>query len=98
MFVSLIIKGGPIMFPIILGSIIALAIILERFWVLWRIRINLSQFAQEVFLYLERGHFQKALDRCEKVRHPIGDVFTLGILNRTLKRSELEGIMEREGA
>jgi len=97
MFVSLIIKGGPIMVPIILGSIIALAIILERFWTLWRIRLNIPQFTQEIFLHLERKEFQKALDRCEKVRHPIADVFKLGIFNRTLKREEIESMMEREG-
>lgn len=85
MFISLIMKGGPIMIPIIALSVIALAIILERFWTLWKIRINFQQFSQEIFLYLERGHFQKALERCEKVKHPISDVFKLGILNRTLK-------------
>jgi biopolymer transport protein ExbB len=31
------------------------------------------------------------------VRHPIADVFKLGILNRTLKREEIESMMEREG-
>lgn len=97
MFISLIMKGGPIMIPIIALSVIALAIILERFWTLWKIRINFQQFSQEIFLYLERGHFQKASERCEKVRHPIADVFKLGILNRTLKREELEAMMEREG-
>jgi biopolymer transport protein ExbB len=97
MFVDLIIKGGPIMIPIIALSIIALAIILERFWSLWRIRINFQQFAQEIFLFLERGQFQKALERCDKVRHPIAEVFRLGILNRTVKREELEAVMEREG-
>lgn len=85
------------MVPIILGSIIALAIILERFWTLWRIRLNIQQFAQEIFLSLERAQFQKALERCGKVRHPIADVFKLGILNRTLKREEIESLMEREG-
>ena len=97
MFVSLIIKGGPIMIPIILLSIVGLALILERFWTLWRIRLDIPKFTQEIFLYLERGHFQRALERCEKVRHPIADVFKLGILNRTLKRDEIEKMMEREG-
>jgi biopolymer transport protein ExbB len=97
MFIALIIKGGPIMVPIILGSIIALAIVLERFWTLWRIRLNIPQFSQEIFLHLERGQFQKALERCEKVKHPIADVFKLGILNRILKREEIESMMEREG-
>jgi len=97
MFVSLIIKGGPIMIPIILLSIVGLALILERFWTLWRIRLDIPKFTQEIFLYLERGHFQRALERCEKVRHPIADVFKLGILNRALKRDEIEKMMEREG-
>jgi biopolymer transport protein ExbB len=97
MFVDLILKGGPVMIPIIALSIIALAIILERFWILWKIRINFQQFAHEIFLFLERGHFQKALERCEKVRHPIGEVFKFGILNRTLERKELEEMMERQG-
>jgi biopolymer transport protein ExbB len=97
MFISLIIKGGPIMVPIIALSIIGLALILERIWTLWKIRLDIPQFAKEIFLYIERGHYQKALERCEKVKHPIADVFKLGILNRTLKRHEIEGMMEREG-
>jgi len=97
MFLSLIVKGGPIMIPIILGSIIALAIILERLWVLWRIRLDIPRFAQEIFLYLERGQIQKALERCAKVRHPIADIFKLGITHRALKREEVEAMMEREG-
>ena len=85
------------MIPIILLSIIALALILERVWTLWRVRLDIGQFAQEIFLYLERGHFQKALERCGKVRHPLADVFKLGILNRLMKREELEKMLEREG-
>jgi len=85
------------MAPIILGSIIALAIILERLWALWRIRLNIPQFAHEVFFHLEKGQFQRALERCAKVRHPIADLFRLGISNRTLKREEVEAMMEREG-
>jgi len=97
MFIDLIIKGGPVMIPIIALSIIGLALILERIWTLWKIRLNIPQFAHEIFLFLERGHSQKALERCEKVRHPIGEVFKLGILNRKLEREELEAMMEREG-
>jgi len=85
------------MVPIIALSIIGLALILERIWTLWKIRLDIPQFAQEIFLYIERGHYQKALERCEKVKHPMADVFKLGILNRTLKRHEIEGMMEREG-
>ena len=97
MFVSLILKGGVVMIPILLLSIVGLALILERIWTLWRIRLNIPLFAQEVFHFLERGQFQKALDRCERVNHPIADVFKLGILNHHLERQEVESMMEREG-
>jgi biopolymer transport protein ExbB len=97
MFIDLIMKGGPVMIPIILLSIVGLAIILERFWTLWRIRLDITKFAQEIFLYMERGQVQKAVERCEKVRHPIADVFKLGIMNRALKRGELDSMLEREG-
>ena len=97
MFIALIIKGGLVMIPIIALSIIGLAMILERAWTLWKIRLDIPQFTQEIFHHLERGQFQRALERCGKVRHPIADVFKLGILNRTLKREEIESMMEREG-
>jgi len=97
MLFSLIVKGGPVMIPILLGSIVALAIILERASKLWKIRLNFAQFAQEIFLLLERGQVQKAIERCGKVKHPIAEVFKLGIMNRSLRREELEGMMEREG-
>ena len=97
MIFSLIVKGGVIMIPIILGSIAMLAIILERAWAFWKIRLNFARFSQEVFLSLERGHLQKALEQCDHVRHPIGAVFKLGIMNRSLKREDLESLMEREG-
>ena len=97
MFILVIIKGGPVMIPIILGSILALAIILERSWTLWRIRLNIPKFVKEVFFHLEKGHVHEALERCKKTKHPIGVVFKMGILNNTLKREEIENIMEHEG-
>ena len=97
MLIEMIIKGGPVMIPIILGSVVALALILERTWTLWRIRLNYSRFAEEIFFYLEKGQYQKALERCEKMKHPMGDIFKLGILNRSLKREALESVLENEG-
>jgi len=85
------------MIPIILLSIAALTIILERIWILWKIRLNIPQAVQEIFLDLETDQFQKALERCEKMRHPIGELFKLGISNRTLKSDQLEKMMERKG-
>jgi len=97
MFISLIIKWGPVMIPIIALSVVALAIILERFWTLWKIRLNISRFAEEIFHLIEKGQNQKALEHCARVKHPIGSLFRLGIVNRSFPRNEVEDMMEREG-
>lgn len=97
MLVELIFKGGPVMIPIILLSVVALALILDRFLVLWKIRLNIPQFAGDVFALLEKGELKQALERCETVKHPVGFVFKTGILNRTLKPEQIEKTMEREG-
>jgi biopolymer transport protein ExbB len=94
---TLVVKGGPVMVPIIALSIVALAIILERLWVLAKIRLNLPLFAQEILLLVQRGQFQKAISRCREVKHPIGRVLTLGVAERNRPREVLERMMEREG-
>jgi biopolymer transport protein ExbB len=97
MLVELIFKGGPVMIPILLLSVVALALILDRFLALWKIRLNIPRFASEVFALLEKGELQKAIERCDPVRHPIGSVFKTGLLNRALKAEQIEKLMEREG-
>jgi biopolymer transport protein ExbB len=94
---ALVVKGGPIMVPIIALSVVALAIVLERLWALAKIRLNLPQFAQEILLLAQRGQYQKALLRCHEVKHPLARVLALGLTGRNRPREELERMMEREG-
>jgi biopolymer transport protein ExbB len=97
MLVDYILKGGVVMIPILLLSIIGLALILERILALWRIRFNIPRFFREVSACLEDGQVQGALEQCKRTNHPIGKVFMVGILNRTLEPGEIEKRMERDG-
>jgi biopolymer transport protein ExbB len=94
---NIIVKGGPVMVPIILLSVVALAIIVERIGVLRRIRLDLPAFAERVFRLLRHGDLQGALEVCERVRHPVGRVFAEGIRHRELPREALEQRLERVG-
>jgi biopolymer transport protein ExbB len=94
---DLIIKGGVIMAPIIALSVVALAIIFERMIAFLSIRMNVSLFAKDVFLDIQRGFYSKAAEKCGEVKHPIGKLFIQGISNRNMKRDDLERLMEREG-
>ena len=95
---ALIIKGGWVMVPIIALSVVALAILLERLWVLRSIRLNVPLFVQEVLLLLQRGRTDEAVGRCRDVRHPVGRLIALAIANKGVRRREdLERLLEREG-
>ncbi len=94
---SMIVKGGLVMIPILLGSVLALTVVIERALALWRIREDLPRLAGEVFHWVRRREFAKALELCAESRHPIAGLFRLAILGRSQKREKVEAAMEREG-
>jgi biopolymer transport protein ExbB len=94
---SLMVKGGPVMIPIVVLSVVALALALERLAALWRIRLDLPRFQREIEQLVQKGQFQKAITRCREVRHPVGKVLELGVAGRGRPREELEKAMERVG-
>ena len=93
MFISLIIKGGPVMIPIIILFHRRPCLHPRKALDPLEDSAEHSQVCPRDLSLSERGLFQKAMERCEKVRHPIGDVFKLGIFNRSLKREEI-GIID----
>jgi len=94
----IILKGGPLMIPILIGSVIGLAIIIEKLWSLWTIRFDTAKFAHEVFSKLRIGSADMALKRCtENLRYPIAKIFKAGIEKRELPTQEIEKTLERIG-
>lgn len=93
-----ILKGGPVMIPIIAGSIIGVAIVLERLWALRRMRLSTFDFVQDLLRYIKTGKFSQALALCEDNKpHPLAAVLRIGIERRSLPASRLEKIMEQAG-
>ncbi len=94
----LFIKGGPVMYAILLASVLGLAIIIEKLWGLYSMRLNVRKFSKEVFALLAEHEFEKALKLCEKrSKHPIVVLFKAGIEKRTLPVNELDRLLERVG-
>lgn len=96
---ELVIKGGPVMVPIIIGSIIGLAIVLERLWVFRKIgAVNSYEFVQEIFRNIKSGNTKSSMQLCEEnIKHPIAAVFKVGIERRLLPAGRLEKILEQAG-
>lgn len=93
----LFIKGGPVMYPILLASILGLAIIIEKLWQLYRIRLDIRKFSKSMFQLLKEHKYEKAIELCKKTRHPVGVVFRAGIEKKNLPVSEMDRLLERVG-
>ncbi len=79
--VDLIIKGGIFMYPIIFCSIVALAVFLERLWVLKRKNIIPEAFIHQVEDLLSKQKITEAIDLCQDDMSSIAKIFLSGLKN-----------------
>lgn len=89
--------GGWLMLPILLCSVIALAIVGERFWALQQKRIAPSHLVAQVWQWyksqsLDESHIQ-ALSR----NSPLGRVLAAGLVNRHHPRDIMKESIEETG-
>lgn len=85
------------MYPILLASILGLAIIIEKLLQLFSIRADLQKFSKNIFNLLKERKYDRAIELCKKTKHPIGPVFKAGIEKRSLPVSEMDRTLERVG-
>lgn len=98
MFVSFLVKGGIVMIPIALLSVVMLAVVLERAAALWRARGRADALAGEVLALVRKGQPVRAAQRCaEAGGNPTARLLATGIEARSRSREELESLLEREG-
>lgn len=86
--------GGPVMWPILLCSIFALAIILEKFWHLHKIKIDEQEFLQGILDKIKRHQIKEALDTCENTKSPIAHILKAGILRYDRPRDQIKEAIE----
>jgi len=92
---ELIQQGGVIMYPLLIFSIIALAIMLERFLYFSRIRWEIPErMMQQLREDLRTGNTENALTLFEYSRNPIDRVLTKGIKSWAKGCQEMEREME----
>lgn len=78
---ALIMKGGPVMIPIGLCSLVALAVIVERIVSLRRSRVIPDAFMPGIKALLSNGDFDRSatLDYCKTHDSPIARIFAVGV-------------------
>ncbi len=91
-------KGGPLMWPILLCSIISVTIIIERFYHFYRARMKVSNIFSRVKSLLRDGKAEEALKLCESTSGPIAHILAIGIHIRKRSLEEKEKIIVRAGS
>lgn len=80
---ELIIKGGPVMWPLLACSIVALAVVFERllFWLTVSVRKN-QDLINRIFTLTENGDFDTAIQEGEASRCLVCRILTAGLAHR----------------
>jgi len=89
-------KGGPMMWPILLCSVVALAIAVERVSYYLSSAEDVSRLRKDLFDALKRGDRDEALRLCDMARPFAGRIFKAGLLQSGDSREEIVHAMEQE--
>ena len=87
-------KGGPIMWPIFMCSIVAFTIVVERLIRLHQERIDTKTFMEQISKSLKRNKIMEALDLCDRTGGPIANILKAGILKHDRSRNEIREAIE----
>lgn len=95
---DLLAKGGVFMLPILMVSIAALALIIERVYTLWlRYRLDEEGFVKGLMHALDEQDFAGALEECARAENnPLSRVLRAGLLKVHRSDKEIERAMEEE--
>ncbi len=91
---QIFLKGGPLMWPILLCSVLALTIIIERIWYLRKIQIDTRQFLNRILDKMKRHQIKEALEICEGRKNPISRILKVGILKYDRGREQIKEAIE----
>jgi biopolymer transport protein ExbB len=82
-------RGGPIMWPLLLCSVVALAISIERFFFLRRVHINGEKLMRTVNSCLARGAIAEAKGICEATPGPVAKVLAAALSQPELPKADI---------
>ena len=89
--------GGIMMVPIILASIIAAAIMLERLWTLQEKRVLPGELTEKVWRWVEQRQIQEKHIQALQQNSPLGKILAAGLANRHRDRDIIKESIEDTG-
>jgi biopolymer transport protein ExbB len=90
-------SGGWLMLPIIACSVIALGIVVERFWTLHTKRVIPAQLVGQIWQWSQKGQLTDKRILAIRDGSPLGRVLAAGLLNRHYNREVMRESIEETG-
>ena len=95
--VEIVKAGGWVMAPIILCAIIAMGIMLERFWTLQQKRVLPEDLTSKVWSWVKKGALDQRQIQTLHQGSPLGQILAAGLINRDLDRFAMKDSIEDTG-
>jgi len=94
---ELMVKGGWIMWPIMMCSVAASALFLERVFHLHRAQIKQDDFLSGIYTIVNRGNTAEAVSICDQTPGPVAYIVRIALLHADEKPEELKQTITKAG-
>jgi len=95
--VEIVKSGGWLMVPIILCAIIAMGIMLERFWTLQQKRVIPEDLTSKVWGWVKKGQLDQGQIQTLHQGSALGQILAAGLINRDYERAVMKDSIEETG-
>jgi biopolymer transport protein ExbB len=90
-------KGGPLMYPILLCSVLALAIFFERVWTMFRLGRGTIAMVREVEGLVRKNRIDEAVIVCQRAGTPLARILVSALRSAGRPRDQIKTIVEEVG-
>jgi len=89
-------RGGIMMYPLFLASVLALAIVINKLYVLTRAKSNEKELMVKVKELVSQKMVQHAVDLCEKTEGPVPSILKAGLKEYSKGQKAMEDAFEAQ--
>jgi len=95
---DIFLKGGLIMWPILLSSIIGLAVSIDRFLMLRKAKINVPAFMVRIRGFIKKKDISSAISYCMQEKSPVANIVRKGLKKYKYGHDRVKDAIENAGS